>query len=973
MAATAATVSQRFHADLAGAHLQQFVRIVENMEVQQQINCCQSTAVAYALTALGFPTTVDDIFWMVQLPVEGAVRNGMTLAETHELAARYIHHAKLPVYVDCHHFDELAELSPKHLWAACVADTIAGPEEVLAFNFHSGVAHGWETGGGGHFSVLLGTAESSDPGALGDVVVADVHPLKYGAFWSAPITQMFDAMASHDSCGRARGMLRFGLTKDMAGRATESMCNAPTLVDWTQPPPGHDEFLLQRFIPRRWGVAQGVANMGGMSALALAVNVAHGFRHEVADMDAYMRALRCSYIEHLHAFRSSEEIFEIAQRLESSNIIEDHNDLKVVRLDLGRSAADLKQALIDAEVAAANTVVILPVDINLAKAGPYVVLDGAEAAMLSHGAKMWTAIASINPDASLTDPLGVVLSSANHVARDGRLWSTSFERLSAAAQHGSVQDGFGIVFQLTLQDYQVRLERLYARFDKRGDGEIDAQELRDEMVEMGLPLTEDDAASLIREFNRDGTGKRLSRDEFFEMLNTLVGYHGGHADGSPAHQMVARFMAKNGCVRNELGFATCHIALVTSDVARNVAFYNNVLGWPLYKTVDHDHAGAGEDSYGSSWASYGAFASFVVFHKAPVPIGAMGHGPWANAFDCPPPLRANGPGGLAGSIAFKDIPVVFMGCILEPGFFDKQMARITSLDPSARWLEVTDVKARFGGGEVDRAICFRDPDGYPLIFFVSTREAEDYAKRFPAVPFVYSASFRVSPDRRADVALIHRKITKAMAAQLMNEQLPMTKAFYQDTLGCTLLSEETWDGRVRLEYEWQGHFLCLKSDPDNVPASLRETQENNMGGNKGLVPLPHFGPNTSYANFDTIRTKVDGAMASHHVPRADIWCLARAGRAPPFDHIDGHSLLFPKDPDSCLSMFLTDPSGNALEVKWYLDFGEMFHHHGEVGVAGLMVDNSMIADHFPPAVLDLMEQRALRGDAEARQAMELAD
>ena len=74
------------------------------------------------------------------------------------------------------------------------------------------------------------------------------------------------------------------------------------------------------------------------------------------------------------------------------------------------------------------------------------------------------------------------------------------------------------------------------------------------------------------------------------------------------------------------------------------------------------------------------------------------------------------------------------------------------------------------------------------------------------------------------------------------------------------------------------------------------------------------------------------------------------------------------DPDSGLSQFLTDPSGNAFEVKWYLDFGEMFHHSGEVGVGGLMIDNSLVPEHFPPAVRALMQQRVRKGDAVGRDA-----
>ncbi|HEX7558399.1 MAG TPA: hypothetical protein VF386_04335 [Usitatibacter sp.] len=105
-------------------------------------------------------------------------------------------------------------------------------------------------------------------------------------------------------------------------------------------------------------------------------------------------------------------------------------------------------------------------------------------------------------------------------------------------------------------------------------------------------------------------------------------------------------------------------------------------------------------------------------------------------------------------------------------------------------------------------------------------------------------------------------------------------------------------------------------------------------------------------------------MATHHVPADDLWCLARTGRAPPFNHIDGHNMLFPKDPDSCMAMFLTDPSGNAFEAKWYLDFGEISPRRGEVGVGGLTIDNSMVPDHFPPAVIALMDERARRNDEE---------
>lgn len=977
MAETATSVSQKFHSDEVAAHLTQFVRILESAPVQQQLNCCQATAVAYALSALGFPTTMDDIFWLVQVPVESAVGDGMTLAETFDLATRYVHHAKLPVFVDCHHFDALSGVTPEDLWAACLADTVAGPDEVLAFNFHSGIAHGWAEGGGGHFSVLLGTASSADPGEPGDIVMADVHPLKYGAYWATPAEQMFAAMSDKDSCGRARGMLRFGLTSKVFARPTAPMRHASTLVDWVSAPPGHDKFLLKRYIPKAWDAALGVANMSGMSALALATDAIHGLHHQLVDMDACMRTLRRSYLEHLHEYQSSANIFSTAQDLAASGIIDRNHEIATSRIDLGRTGESLKAALVAAGVAKANVAVILPIDINVAKGGPYVVLGNTEAAKLSHGPKTWAAVASIDPNASSSDPFGVILASANHVIRDGRLWATSFDRLAAATHQGLVDDGHAVVLEIAMHNNQAKLEELYRKIDKSGDGRVDARELHDAMAEMGIPLSQEEADQLVAEFNRDAGATTLSRNNLFDMLNMLAGYHGGHAEGSPRHEMVARFMEKNGCVRNELGFATCHLAVETEDIARNVAFYNNLLGWPLYKTVDRAHASLGENAYGSSWASYGAFGSFIVFHAGPIPIGAQGHGPWSNAHACPAALRKDGPGGRVGTIAFKDIPAGFLGCILEPAFFAKQMARVAERGAAVNWLEVTDVKDRFGGDEVTSAIVFKDPDGYPLVFFVARRRGAAYTERFPAVPFVYSAHFRVSPDYRTDVSLIRRTITKAMRAQLMSDQLEATRTFFEETLGCKLLFDGEWDGRKRLEFEWERHFICLKSDPDNVPPSLREDKPgnsgHNMGGNKGLVPVPHFGPNTNYANFASIRKKVDDAMSAHHVLAEDLWCLTRTGRAPAFNHIDGHSMLVPKDPDSCMAMFLTDPSGNAFEVKWYLDFGEMFHHRGEVGVGGLTIDNSMLADHFPPAVLALMEERALEGDAEGKKAMELVD
>ena len=1046
-----------------------FVELEAASEVQQELNMCQTTAVAHALTLMGHPTSVDDVITLVKVPIESAVGDGMTLAETHELALRYVERASLPVSVECYHFDELSGNTLAGFRTACIAAAAAGANDVLALNFHSGMAHGWPTGGGGHFSLMMGAVPAStraqrelhaamvdlgldasskaiselvercsgpEGGAL-DLMMADVHPLKYGAFWSCPMEQMYAAMADRDSCGRSRGMLRFTATSERAhlqrsrslglqavmkkGRAAVGT----TCVSWAgSVPGGHPAFMLRRFIPPEWDSHIGTTNMGGMCALSLAINVVQGWVNGI-DLEICMRQSRQSHVDHLRTFRTSESVAHAATLLASSrDMVNSKQALAVRHVRFGTTVASFREALTAARVDLGTTVLILPFDTNVARGGAHVVLGNTEAAKMSHGVKTWAAIASFNPAAADDDEQGVVLCSATSVTRDGRLWSTSVARLLAATSHGEVRDGGGVVIDWEMKTNQGQLDELFQLIDRDRDGKITAEELHASMVQMGLDPDLEEAKQLVEAFNVDADEASLTRDEAFNMFSKTLGMNPDQIHAGPRRQALLRkYMSSNGCVQNELGFATCHLALETADIPANVAFYNGVLGWPLYKTVDRAHAGEEEDTYGSSWASYGAFASFIVFHKEDTPIGRAGHGPWADKKRCPPELTPPADGGeralagalprTAGTISLDEIPYPCFGVVLEPTFFAKQMERAAAKSPGLRWMDVKGAAGALGGGMADRAVCFRDPDGWPLILFVSPLVGDEYTARHPAVPFVFCFEFRQSPSLAEDTRSIKRPITTAMTRELEKDQLRVTKHFYTDTLGAKLLSEDAVDGASRLQCEWCGHFLCMRSNRTYVPPALRENKAtdsaHDMGANKGVVPMPHFGPNTSFINFDLIRSRVDTAMAQHGLPVEDLWCLARAGRAPPFNHIDPHNMLFPSDPDSCLSQFLTDPSGNAFEVKWcvrapplscastrrrprpeasltlrtrarahaastsmgprvsrYLDFGEMFHHSGEIGVDHLVVDNSMVPDHFPPAVQALMQQRVRRGDAVGR-------
>ena len=103
-------------------------------------------------------------------------------------------------------------------------------------------------------------------------------------------------------------------------------------------------------------------------------------------------------------------------------------------------------------------------------------------------------------------------------------------------------------------------------------------------------------------------------------------------------------------------------------------------------------------------------------------------------------------------------------------------------------------------------------------------------------------------------------------------------------------------------------------------------------------------------------------MEQHGVPFDMCRALSAVGHAPPYNALDSYHLLFPSDPDSCLSMLACDPSGNINEVKFYLDFGEMFHGSDSFGISDIVVDNSLVEHHFPPAVLRMMERRGERGE-----------
>ena len=959
--------------------LQERVKSVMQFHFQQAYNCCQVTTVAYALSTLGFPTSPDDIFWSVEVDIDTAVHEGLTLSETHELALRYINKLGLPVFVEAYHFDEQANLTPQDLWDACWEDGKNGNKDVIALNFHSRIAHGREQGGG-HFSLLLGAIPDTR-----ELIVSDVHPLKYGAHWATPVAQMFAAMALKDQdIGRARGLLRIGRHGQGLQRPLPALRRANRLVDWIAPPAPYIGAHLQRYIPRQWFSFMGASNMEGPSAVSLACNALGQRSPQVSNMDSIMRTLRESYTDHLNKFSDAEELHETLLRLSKKRYIEAAPSLYSMGKDF--DTATLRAALQETGAGTAPVAVLIPFDINVAYGGDMQVQLSEEANVLSHGPKHWALVAGFDAGAEDGDINGMVIASAHGIPVHGRLWRCSIGQMTRAMKSVGC-DQLLLLRAEQSCDQNTQLDRVLSLLTKKQNGELNADDLWHGLNREGFEISEEQAHAMVQAASRQGRDT-LDHTEAMEMLVDFLGFHPDHAHPEhPRNEALSAFLNAHGCQPNELGFATVHLAMCTGDIHRNVRFYNNVIGWPLYKTIDRAHGHGDGESYGSSWASYGAFASFIVFHQEFEPVGRPGHGPWADS--------GAAPAGLADvtsektSILFDDIPMPFLGVVLEPGFFDLQMKRIREKDPAVRWLDIEDASTLLGGDEIASAVVLRDPDGYPLIFFVSRHEKQAYSERFPATPFVYGAYINAeypsaeqqARKRELDAARIEtcpsirkyrsnegtkQSVNRWLADHVYGkDSLQQHKHYYEEVLECDRLAEaHDPDAQVvRLEYEWERHFMILKTKLDyRGILSGGDDQHHDMGGNKGLVPVPHFGVNTSHGNFSALRDKVSKCMEQHGVPLEMCSALSAMGHAPPYNTLDSYHLLFPSDPDSCLSMLACDPSGNINEVKFYLDFGEMFHGSDSFGISDIVVDNSLVDLHFPPAVLRMMECRGERGE-----------
>lgn len=123
--------------------------------------------------------------------------------------------------------------------------------------------------------------------------------------------------------------------------------------------------------------------------------------------------------------------------------------------------------------------------------------------------------------------------------------------------------------------------------------------------------------------------------------------------------------------------------------------------------------------------------------------------------------------------------------------------------------------------------------------------------------------------------------------------LAAARAFYGGVIGCREgRSSDQW-----IDFDFYGHQIVAHLAPDRAP----KLHTNAVDGED--VPVPHFGAVLSMADWRALADR-----------------LTAAGT----DFIIAPTVRFAGEPGEQATMFLTDPSGNALEFKAMADPAKLF-------------------------------------------------
>lgn len=124
--------------------------------------------------------------------------------------------------------------------------------------------------------------------------------------------------------------------------------------------------------------------------------------------------------------------------------------------------------------------------------------------------------------------------------------------------------------------------------------------------------------------------------------------------------------------------------------------------------------------------------------------------------------------------------------------------------------------------------------------------------------------------------------------------LEETRAFYRDVLGANIgRSSESW-----VDFDLFGHQLSAHSRPGMAKADGSGQVDGHA------VPIPHFGVVLTMNDWQS--------LADRLTARDDV------------DWIKRPMIRFKDEPGEQATLFLYDPSGNALEFKGFSDMNRVF-------------------------------------------------
>jgi uncharacterized protein len=157
--------------------------------------------------------------------------------------------------------------------------------------------------------------------------------------------------------------------------------------------------------------------------------------------------------------------------------------------------------------------------------------------------------------------------------------------------------------------------------------------------------------------------------------------------------------------------------------------------------------------------------------------------------------------------------------------------------------------------------------------------------------FVHMAFTRSDPKALPRPPMTMRPFHLAFPIRDIEE----TRAFYRDVLGCAMgRSSETW-----VDFDLFGNQMSahLRSEP-----AASAPDSGTVDGK--AVPIPHFGAILDMEQWKALAARLEAAEG--------------------IDWVLKPMIRFAGEPGEQATLFIRDPSGNALEFKGFADMGAIF-------------------------------------------------